>query len=158
MTQDWFWVLLAAMTPIGELRLSIPLGIQGLGMPWYLVLPLSVLGNLVPVFVLVLGLERMSGLLQSFPNPAGRLLAWKADRLRLAHSERFRRYGAVVLVAFVAIPLPFTGAWTGSLAAWVFRVPPRVAIPLIALGVVLAGGVVTAATLMGIELSGRFFQ
>jgi uncharacterized membrane protein len=156
--QDWLWVLLAAMTPIGELRLSIPLGIQGLGMPWYFVLPLSVLGNLVPVFVLVLGLERMSGLLQSFPNPAGRLLAWRADRLRLAHSERFRRYGVVVLVAFVAIPLPFTGAWTGSLAAWVFQVPPRTAIPLIALGVVIAGVVVTAATLMGIELSGRFFQ
>jgi uncharacterized membrane protein len=64
----------------------------------------------------------------------------------------------VVLVAFVAIPLPFTGAWTGSLAAWVFQVPPRSAIPLIALGVVIAGGVVTAVTLTGIGLSGLFLQ
>lgn len=158
MIQDWLWVLLAAMTPIGELRLSIPLGVLEWGMPWYQVLPLSLVGNLVPVFVLVLGLERISGVLQSFPNPAGRLLAWRAGRLRRAHSERFRRYGAVVLVVFVAIPLPFTGAWTGSLAAWVFQVPPRSAIPLIALGVVIAGVVVTAATLIGTGLGGLFPQ
>jgi uncharacterized membrane protein len=129
-----------------------------LGMPWYQVLPISLVGNLVPVFFLVLGLERISGLLQRFPNPVGRLLTWRADRFRRTHSERFHRYGAVVLVAFVAVPLPFTGAWTASLAAWVFQVPPRSAIPLIALGVVIAGGIVTAASLMGLRLSGLLLQ
>lgn len=158
MFQDWLWVLLAAMTPIGELRLSIPLGIQGLGMPWYVVLPLSLAGNMVPVFFLVLGLERLARFLLSFPNPVGRFLLWRAGRLRLTQSERFGRYGAAALVIFVAIPLPLTGAWTGSLVAWVFQVPARSAIPLIGLGVVLAGGIVTAVVLTGIGLSALWLQ
>jgi uncharacterized membrane protein len=113
---------------------------------------------MVPVFVLVLGLERVSNLLLRFPNPVGHLLDWRSRRLRLTQSERFRRYGPAVLVLFVAIPLPFTGAWTGSLAAWVFQVPPRTAIPLIALGVLIAGIVVTAVTLTGASLNGLLFQ
>ncbi|MDP6510028.1 MAG: small multi-drug export protein [Dehalococcoidia bacterium] len=158
MPQDWLWVLLAAMTPVGELRLAIPLGIQGLGMHWTPVLALSLIGNMVPVFVLVLGLDRVPNLLQRFPNPVRHLLDWRSRRLRLTQSERFRRYGPAVLVLFVAIPLPFTGAWTGSLAAWVFQVPPRTAIPLIALGILIAGIIVTAVTLTGASLSGLLFQ
>ena len=154
MSWDWFLVLLAAMTPVGELRLSIPLGIHGLEMPWYLVLSLSLVGNMVPVFILVLGLERVAALLMRSTNPAGAFLAWRAHRLRLTQSKRFRRYGAAALILFVAIPLPITGAWTGSLAAWVFQVPPRTAIPLIAVGVLLAAGIVTGATLAGIALGG----
>ncbi len=158
MLQDWLWVLLAAMTPVGELRLAIPLGIQGLDMPWASVLALSLTGNMVPVFVLVLGLERVSNLLLRSPNPVGHLLDWRSRRLRLTQSERFRRYGPVVLVLFVAIPLPLTGAWTGSLAAWVFQVPPRTAIPIIALGVLIAGIIVTAVTLTSASLNSLLFQ
>ncbi|MDP7240693.1 MAG: small multi-drug export protein [Dehalococcoidia bacterium] len=158
MPYDWLWVLLAAVTPVGELRLAIPLGIHGLGLHWIPVLALSLIGNMVPVFILVPGLERISNLLLRFPNPAGRLLDWRTRRLRLTQSERFRRYGPAVLVLFVAIPLPFTGAWTGSLAAWVFQVPPRSAIPLIALGVLIAGIVVTAVTIMGVSLNSILFQ
>ncbi|MFQ5860407.1 MAG: COG2426 family protein [Dehalococcoidia bacterium] len=150
---DFLKIFAWAMTPIGELRLSIPLAIVDMGMPWYQALLLSLAGNMVPVLFLVLGLERIARVLQSFPNPLGRLLAWRSERLRRVHQERFRKYGAVLLVALVAIPLPFTGAWTGSLAAWVFQVPARTAIPLIALGVLIAGTVVTALTVAGVQVS-----
>ena len=151
---DLLVTFLAAMTPIGELRLAIPLGIYTLDVPWYLALPIAVSGNMVPVLVLVPGLNRLSRLLLSFPNPAGRLLTWQTGRLERAHTQRFQRYGGMALVILVAIPLPMTGAWTGSLAAWIFRVPVRRAIPLIALGVLIAGLIVTALTLSGIELGG----
>ena len=65
----------------------------------------------------------------------------------------YQRYGALALVGLVAVPLPFTGAWTGSVVAWAFRVPPRTAIPLILLGVVIAGVAVTILTQAGIQLS-----
>ena len=145
-------VLLAAMTPIGELRLSIPLGVYTLDLPWLPVLLLSLVGNMVPVFPLVFGLERLSRLLMSFPNPLGKLLSWRTERLRSAHTERFHKYGPPFLVVLVAIPLPFTGAWTGSLAAWAFQIPSRTAIPLIALGVLIAGVVVTLLTLAGVQV------
>ena len=73
MTADVLRVFLAAMTPIGELRLSIPLGIWGLDMAWQRVLLLSLTGNMVPVLPLLFGLERASPLLDRLPGPFGRL-------------------------------------------------------------------------------------
>jgi uncharacterized membrane protein len=141
-----------AMTPLGELRLAIPLAIYTYDITWFVALPVAVVGNMVPVLVLVPGLNRLSRFLLSFPNPAGRLLSWQEDRLRRAQAHRFQKYGAFALVIFVAIPLPLTGAWSGALIAWIFRIPARRAIPLIALGVLIAGIIVTAVTLSGIEL------
>jgi uncharacterized membrane protein len=152
---DLLVTFVAAMTPVGELRLAIPLAITGYNVPWFAALPISLVGNVVPVLILVPGLNRVSRFLLSFPNPAGKLLVWQEDRLRRVQSRRFDRYGALALVILVAIPLPMTGAWTGSLAAWTFGIPPRRAIPLIALGVLIAGLIVTVVTLSGIEL-GKF--
>lgn len=145
---------LAAMTPVGELRLAIPLAIFSLDVPWYLALPVALLGNMVPVLVLVPGLQCLSRLILSLPNPAARVLTLYAARLRRVQSRRFQRYGPLALVILVAIPLPMTGAWTGSLAAWVFGIPVRQAISLIALGVLVAGVIVTILTLSGMELGG----
>ena len=149
---DLLVTFVAAMTPIGELRLAIPLAIYTYDVNWYLALPIAVVGNMVPVLILMPGLNRLSRILSSFPNPAGKLLAWQENRLRRVQSRRFDRYGGLALVILVAIPLPMTGAWTGSMAAWTFRIPPRRAIPLIALGVLIAGLIVTVVTLSGIEL------
>jgi len=149
---DLLVTFVAAMTPIGELRLAIPLAIYSYDIVWYVALPIAVVGNVVPVLVLVPGLDCLSRMLSSFSNPAGKLLTWQENRLRRIQSGRFDRYGALALVILVAIPLPMTGAWTGSLAAWTFRIPPRRAIPLIALGVLIAGTIVTVVTMSGIEL------
>ena len=144
---------LAAMTPLGELRLSIPLGIWTLGLPWYQALSVSVAGNVLPVLFLVPGLEQAARLLRRSFTPAARLLDWRAEKLRRVYTGRFERYGPIALVALVAIPLPLTGAWTGSLAAWVFQVPPRTAIPLIVVGIVVAGVAVTLLVEAGIHVS-----
>ncbi|MDE2861596.1 MAG: small multi-drug export protein [Chloroflexota bacterium] len=142
----------AAMTPVGELRLAIPLALLTYDLDWYVALPVAALGNMVPVLILVPGLRRISAILLSFPNPAGRLLLWQQERVRRVQGPRFEKYGSLALVILVAIPLPMTGAWTGSLASWVFGIPPRRAIPLIAIGVAIAGVVVTAVALSGIGL------
>ena len=153
---DSLRTVLAALTPIGELRLAIPLAILEMDMRWYQALPLALVGNMIPPLFLVLWLEHAYRLFQRFPGPLGRALnrffLWRVDRLRAAWSERFRKYGPVALVILVAIPLPLTGAWTGSLAAWVFRIPAKRALPLIALGVLIAGVVVTALTVSGTHI------
>ena len=151
-------VFLTAMIPIGELRLSIPFGMYTLGLPWFPVLVASFLGNMVPVFPLILGLQRLSHLWVGFPKPIGRLVSWRVDRLRFMHSKRFLKYGPTFLVVLVAVPLPFTGAWTGCLAVWAFQIPMRTAIPLIALGVLLSAVIVTLLALasgqVGVILNG----
>ena len=150
---DILTTFIAAMTPIGELRLAIPLAIYAREVPWYIALPVAIVGNMIPVLILVPSLNRISKMLLSFRNPAGSLLKWQTKRLQSAHSLRFQKYGAMALIILVAIPLPMTGAWTGSLAAWVFQIPPIQAAILIGLGVLIAGIIVTILTLSGIEIS-----
>ena len=57
------------------------------------------------------------------------------------------RFEAVGLAMFVAIPLPVTGAWTGCVAAFLFKIPTRIAVPMIVCGILTAGVVVTLASL-----------
>ena len=59
------------------------------------------------------------------------------------------KYGAIGLSLFVAIPLPITGAWTGSMAAIVFNIKPKYALPAIFLGVIIAGIVVSFLVSLG---------
>ena len=142
-------IFLAAMIPIGELRFSIPLAISVYQMPWYWALLISILGNLVPVVMLVLGLNRFSNFMLSFDNPIGNLLNWQSHRIHARQSVRFHKYGSLLLIILVAIPLPMTGAWTGALVSWVFRVPVIKSIIMLSIGVLLAGVVVSLVFVNG---------
>jgi len=132
--------------PISELRGGLPLALS-LGMHPASAYLLAVAGNLLPVPFLLWGLSRLLALLPRLPErwrgPVERYLAWQKRR----HLRRFARLGDVALVLVVAVPLPATGAWTGALLAALLGIPPRRALPLITLGVVLAGGIVLAASL-----------
>ena len=152
---DSLKILLAAMTPIGELRLSIPLGIITLDMVWYKVLLLSIAGNIVPVPILLVTIDRINNFLQAHPSMLTKFLNWRTNNIRKYYSPRLERYGLAFLVVLVAIPLPFTGAWTGSVAAWVFHIPKRKAIPLIGLGIILSGSIVTLITISGTNIGSR---
>lgn len=144
-------IVVTAMVPIGELRAAIPLGLTTYDLSWPAVLGLAVLGNLLPVPFILWGLHRVGAGVERMDNPLGALFRWRTQRLRHGWISS-RRYGFLALVMLVAIPLPFTGAWTGSLAVWTFQVPLRQGLAAIAAGVVIAGVVVTALTLAGIEL------
>ena len=145
-------IFFAAMTPVGELRISIPIGIHILDLPWYQVFPISILGNLLPVLLLVPCLNVGATWLRKYPTFLTKLLDWRARSLLNAHANHFAKYGPIFLVILVAIPLPMTGAWTGSLASWAFGIPARKAIPLIAMGIIIAGLIVTVLTETGIKL------
>jgi uncharacterized membrane protein len=149
---EFLEVFFAAMTPVGELRLSIPLGIYTLNLPWYQVLLVSVVGNIIPVLFIIPGLHVGTRLLHRYPTFLTRILDWRTESLLQTYNARFAKYGPAFLVVLVAIPLPITGAWTGSLASWAFGIPAKKAIPLIALGVVFAGIIVTVLTEMGIKV------
>jgi uncharacterized membrane protein len=141
--------LLVAMTPFFELRGSIPLALTVYNLPVWSSYLFSVIGNLIPVVFILWLLEAVSGFLSRHFSFFKRFFEWLFKRTKDRHEQKFEKWESLALVLLVAIPLPFTGAWTGSLAAFVFGIPVRKAFPLIALGVLLAGLIVTLST-MGI--------
>ncbi len=161
---EYIFTFLWSMAPVCELRCAIPLGMEsydlpfvghrGYDLPWYGVLPVAVAGNLVPALFWLTALPVLGRVVTAVPNPVGRLLLWRSDQLRRRNMDRYHRHGAVVLVGLVAIPLPLTGVWTGCLAAWALEIPFSKALPPIALGAAIAGGVVTGLTALGVAAAG----
>ena len=144
-------VLVIAALPISELRGAIPVALGVYGFDPVTAYLLGVVGNLLPVPILLKLLEPVTALLRRSAI-GDRFLSWLFARTRRRHSAMIERLGAMALVLFVAVPLPATGAWTGALVAHLFGIPCKYAFPLIAVGVSIAGVVVTLATLGVIRL------
>ena len=140
-------VILIAASPIAELRAAIPLAILTFDFPWYHALLLAIIGNLLPVPFILLFLEAATRLLSRVPL-FKKWLNWLFERTR-KRGKIIQRYKRIGLVLFVAIPLPVTGAWTGSLAAVLFGVSFKHAFLSILAGVIIAGIIVTCLTLLG---------
>lgn len=147
---------LLAMTPVGELRLSIPVALSSYSLPWPTVYIISVLGNLVPVLFFLFFLDFIASWLSKNFKIFKKFFPWLFARTRKRHQKKVKKYGALGLVLVVAIPLPVTGAWTGTLVAFLFGIKFKDAFPLIALGVMIAGAVVTVLTQAGIAVEQYF--
>lgn len=151
---DVLAILVVAMIPIAELRGAIPLGILGLDVPASVTFGWAVVGNFVPVPIIVFALGPVSEWLRRHIRFFDRFFEWLFERTQRKYGGRMERWRDLALISFVAIPLPFTGAWTGALAAFLFGVPARRALPLIAVGILIAGVIVTAVVLSGLTIFG----
>ena len=132
-----------SMVPVVELRGGIPYGLSQ-GLEWPLVYLIAVVGNLLPIPFILLFVRRILQWMKRYERLgriAGRLEARAAKR-----SDRVRRSEIVGLCMFVAIPLPGTGAWTGALVAAMMEMRLKRAFPAIAIGVAIAGVIVSVIT------------
>jgi uncharacterized membrane protein len=80
------------------------------------------------------------------------------ERARKKLSTGVEKWGWLGIAVFVAIPLPLTGAWTGTLGAWVLGVSRRKTMLAVVLGVVTAGVIVTMVVLLGIKALSFFVK
>ncbi|KQC03151.1 MAG: ligand-binding protein SH3 [Methanoculleus sp. SDB] len=147
-------VLILSATPFFEARYAIPLAINTFGFAPAEAFLLGLLGNIVPVILLLRYLESVEERLSARFAAFHRFFTWLFERTR-RHSERFERWGALALIPFVAVPLPVTGAWTACAAAFVFGIRFRYSLPAIAAGMVIAAvlttlGITTLTTLLGV--------
>lgn len=144
------FTMLVSMIPIVELRGGLPFGVA-MGLPYYLAFPAAVIGNLIPTPFIIVYIRRVFLILRRyFPRMNGFI-----DRLeKKAHlkGEKVRRYQSMGLWLFVAIPLPGTGAWTGSLAAAFLDMRLKNALPAVVLGVLTAGCIMLGLTHVGVNL------
>jgi len=140
-------VVIISVLPIIELRGAMPVAINLFHLPWYQALYLSIIGNMLPVPFLLLFLEALARFVSRI-EIGRRLVDWvfQRTRRRTVVIEKYERIG---LMLFVAIPLPFTGAWTGSLAAFLLGLKFRRALLSITAGVIISGFILTALSLLG---------
>jgi len=143
-------VVFIATLPVVELRGAIPWALSVGGLGWPEAYALAVVGNMIPVVPLLALLGPISEFLSRY-RYTGRFFEWLFARTR-RRGRVVEKYRALGLCLFVAVPLPVTGAWTGTAAALVFGIPFRYALPAVAAGVLIAGAIVTLASLGVISL------
>lgn len=132
-------VMLVGALPVSELRGAIPLALS-LGMPLAKAFWLSVLGNILPVAPALFLLEPVSQRLRRF-KIWSRFFDWLFERTK-NKADAIQKYEALGLAIFVAIPLPMTGAWSGVVAASLFKIRFRYAFLAIVAGIIAAGIIV----------------
>ncbi len=137
-----FGVVLCSMIPIIELRGGIPLG-MALGLPWWQSFLFAVIGNMLPVPFIFLFINKLIGWMSrskvKFFNKIGGWLIRKAEKNR----GKIEKYSFFGVCLFVAVPLPVTGAWTGSLVASTIGMRFWKALLSCFLGVLIAATIVT---------------
>ena len=145
--KDILLTLLMSAVPVIELRGGIPYGLA-LGLEWWEAYPAAIIGNMLPVPFIILGVRWVFSWLSKI-SPWFEHLVSKMEEKAAKNAELVKKYEMVGLCILVAIPLPGTGAWTGALVAAMLEMRLKDALPAILLGVVIAGAIVTLAS-MGI--------
>lgn len=143
------------MVPIIELRGAIPIAVGVLHLNYIEAFLCSFIGNIIPVYFIVKYIRPLFDFLGRW-KPLKKIIDWSSDKANkhIAENKKLQTAVNLGLFAFVAIPLPGTGAWVGSLIANFLDLKPKKAIPPIIAGVFTAGVIVlaaTAATKGGIE-------
>ena len=148
--KELYTILIAAL-PVLELRGAIPIALKW-GIPLPKAYALAFIGNMLPVPFILLLLEPVSNKLRHF-KLWSKFFDWLLERTK-KRAKVVERFEALGLILFVAIPLPITGAWTGCVAAILFGIRRKYALPAIALGVLIAGLIVTGLSKTILNLMG----
>ncbi len=133
-----------SMLPVIELRGGLPAGVA-MGLPIPAAFLAALLGNMLPVPFVIAFIRPLFRWVRTHIPALGNFVT-KLEKRAYAKSRDVRKYETWGLLLFVAIPLPGTGAWTGALIASVLNMRIKRAVPVILLGVVIAGLIMTALT------------
>jgi len=147
----YVWVFFVSMVPIVELRGAIPIGV-GMGLPLWQVYVLAIIGNMLPVPFIFLFARKILEWGKDKPV-IGKFFTFCLEKGHKGGEKLKAKAGRGLfwaLMLFVAIPLPGTGAWTGTLAASLLDMDFKKS----SLAVVL--GVLTAGVIMGLASAGVF--
>ncbi len=145
--KPWMIVIVISMLPIIELRGAIPVAILLLKLPVWEAVTLSVIGNMLPIPLILLFMDQFFALVAKV-RIGKRFTEWLFARTR-RKGKSIERYEAIGLASFVGIPLPGTGGWTGAFAANIFGIPFWRSLLFIFIGVLIAAAIVTPLTLLG---------
>lgn len=140
--------VIISMIPLIELRGSIPIGI-GLGLPYLESVLLSFVGSSIPPIFIIWLIGYIFDILRVIPF-MDRLIT-KINTRVYNKREQIEKYGYLGLILFVGIPLPGTGAWSGSLLAYLLKLDKFKALLSVIVGNAIAAVIMTL-------LSGALFS
>ncbi|MBQ7027531.1 MAG: small multi-drug export protein [Ruminococcus sp.] len=149
MLKKYLIVFLVSMVPIIELRGAVPIG-TGMDLPWHWCLVVSIIGNMLPVPFIFLFARKV--LVWGSNKPViGKFFTWCLEKGESGGKKLEEKAGKGIyaaLLLFVGIPLPGTGAWTGTLAASMLNLDFKKSTIAVSLGVLLAGIIMTVGSLL----------
>lgn len=144
--------MLIALVPIAELRVSIPVALGVYKLPVWQAIFFSVIADISVAAVIIYFLGPVYNFLSGRFSWLDKFFNWVFKRTRKNFFHKYEVWGNIALMFFVAIPLPVTGAWTGSVASWLFGIPKKRSLFYISLGVIISAGIVTLISLGFIEI------
>ena len=143
-TGNLMMTMLISMVPVLELRGAIPAGVAA-GLSVKEVLVVSIIGNLLPVPIIILFVRKVFDWMRKKSERLDFLVCRFEEKAK-KQSVMIDKYEWFGLVLLVAVPLPGTGAWTGALVAAMLNMRLKRALPAVFIGVVIAGIVVSYIT------------
>ena len=141
-------VALLSVTPLLEMRVSIPYGIV-VGVHPLVVIILSVLLNLLIIPLGLLTLHLAERYLKHIPL-LHNLFKKYLDVLRRRSAKKVERWGVYALLFFLIVPLPLTGVFSSTVISWLFNMDKKKAIIVLSLGVIISAIIITALTYAGV--------
>jgi len=144
MLKKYIIAFLVSMVPLIELRGGVPVG-TGMGIPWHWCLIVCMIGNMIPV-PFIFFFARKILVWGSDKKLIGKFFSWCLEKGEKGGKKLQEKAGGgiyVALLLFVGIPLPGTGAWTGTLAASILDLDFKKSIIAVVLGILLAGIIMT---------------
>lgn len=147
---EWLEIFFSSMIPWIEARYVIPFYIDQ-GWQWWEVFPVAVAGNMLPIPVILLFFVYIEQYLRRF-SFWDSLMSRLFSHTRKRADKTIQQYETVGLLLFVAIPVPFTGGWTGALIAYLFGLNVWKSLITIVVGILCSASIMTVVTLLGVPL------
>ena len=137
MSQDILELFLLSISPLGEAKLAIPIFIKDSNLELELILLVGLLGNLLifPLFYKLIEISNKKLLNNKIYKKYATLLSLRA---RKKTKNVVKKYGLWGLMFFVMIPIPFTGAYIGTLAAYIFKTDYKKTFYAISIGLLIS--------------------
>ena len=156
MLKKYLTVFLVSMVPLIELRGGVPYAVL-MGLDYWTALTVCAIGNMLPVPIIYLFARKflLWGANQRYIGKICRFFVVKGERAGQKLTARAGRWGFLLaLTLFVGIPLPGTGAWTGTLAASFLDMGPKSTALSVTLGVIMAAVIMVIVSLLGLHIFG----
>lgn len=136
-----------SMIPIIELRGAIPIAVFTFHLTYLEAFLVSFIGNILPVYFIVKYIKPIFNLLGKI-KILKKIIDWATEKAtkKIAESDKLKKATLLGVYLFVAVPIPGTGAWMGSLIANFLDLEPKKAVPIICFGVFTAGIIMLALT------------
>ena len=146
--RQYIFTMLWSLSPFGEAKFGIPYGLLKDLNP-VLVLVLAIFANILVFPMMLFFLKSLNGWLMRWANWYKKSAIWVAQRAKKGSKEQLEKYGYAGLTLFVMIPLPGTGVYAGTIAAYIFKMDTKKAFVANAIGISISSLIVWGATLLG---------